>query len=71
MVCFARAYGDAFERLKLAEEVFDEVTPLVHLGVDFEFLGAAGAPHCATGQNFARALTKKLRPGSGKPSVRT
>lgn len=24
----------------------------------------------ASSQNFARALTKKLRPGSGKPSVK-
>ena len=40
------AHGDAFELLELAEEVFDQVPPFVHLLVD-----AAGA---ARGADAAR-----------------
>jgi len=35
------AHGDAFELLELAEEVLDEMAPLVHLLVDGERLCAA------------------------------
>ena len=40
-VGFVGPQGDAFELLELAEEVFDQVTPFVHLGVDRERLQAA------------------------------
>src|SRR5246500_3141015 len=33
------AQGDAFEFLEFAEEVFDQMTPFVHLGVDLERRG--------------------------------
>ena len=36
------AHGDAFELLELAEEVFDQMPPFVHLLVDGERLCAAG-----------------------------
>ena len=36
------AHGDAFELLELAEEVLDEVAPLVDLEVDLAGLGSAG-----------------------------
>ena len=39
-VGFVGPHGDAFELLELAEEVFDQVTPFVHLGVDRERLQA-------------------------------
>lgn len=41
LVGFAGAHGDALELFELAEEVFDQVTPFVHFGVDLELLGAA------------------------------
>src|SRR5580704_1220127 len=44
LVGFVGAHGDAFEFLELAEEVFDEMAPFVHLGVDLERHGAAGMP---------------------------
>ena len=34
LVGFVSAHGDAFELLQLAEEVLDEVTPLVDVEVD-------------------------------------
>jgi hypothetical protein len=40
-VCFVGAHGDAFELLEFAEEVFDQVTPFVHFGVDRQFSGSA------------------------------
>src|SRR5260370_22631171 len=41
-VGFVGTHGDAFEFLELAEEVLDEMTPFVHLGVDLQRHGAAG-----------------------------
>src|SRR4249919_1754064 len=41
LVGFVGAQGDTLELLELAEEVFDQMTPFVHLGVDFERGGAA------------------------------
>src|SRR5216684_68435 len=41
LVGFVGAHGDAFEFLELAEEVLDQMTPFVHLGVDLERGGAA------------------------------
>ncbi|WP_370463422.1 hypothetical protein [Mesorhizobium sp.] len=41
LVRFVGPHGDAFELLELAEKVFDEVTPFVHLGVDVRGLRAA------------------------------
>src|SRR5260370_31842997 len=41
LVGFVGAHGDALELLKLAEEVLDQMAPLVHLGVDLERGGAA------------------------------
>jgi hypothetical protein len=35
------AQGDAFELLKLAEEILDQMAPFVHLDVNLERLGAA------------------------------
>lgn len=34
MVGFVASHGDAFELFEFAEEVFDEMTPFVNLGVD-------------------------------------
>jgi hypothetical protein len=34
LVGFVCAHGDAFEFLELAEEVLDQVSPLIELGVD-------------------------------------
>ena len=34
LVGFVGAHGDAFEFLELAEEILDQVTPLVDFGVD-------------------------------------
>lgn len=52
MVGFVASHGDAFELLEFAEEVFDEVAPFVHLGVDgdrFETIRALGNDDaCAT-----------------------
>ena len=42
LVGFAGAHGYAFELFEFAEEVFDEMAPFVHLGIDLELLGAAG-----------------------------
>src|SRR4051794_26675657 len=41
LVGFVGAQGDALELFKLAEEVLDEMTPLVHLGIERQGLGAA------------------------------
>ena len=41
LVGFVGAHGDAFEFLEFAEEVLDQITPFVHLGVDWERHGAA------------------------------
>src|SRR6202790_1994611 len=41
LVGFVGAHGDALELLELAEEVLDQMTPFVHLGVDLERGGAA------------------------------
>src|SRR5579863_5588200 len=41
LVGFAGAHGDAFELFEFAEEIFDEMAPFVHFGVDLERLGAA------------------------------
>jgi hypothetical protein len=41
LISLVGAHGDAFELLELAEEVFDEMPPFVHLLVD-------GERHCAT-----------------------
>ena len=40
MIGLVGAHGDAFELLELAEEVFDEMPPFVHLLVDGERLCA-------------------------------
>jgi hypothetical protein len=40
LIGFVRAHCDAFEFLELAEEIFDQVTPLVDLGVDRQRCGA-------------------------------
>ena len=37
---FVAAHGDAFERVEFAEEVFDQVVPLVDFRVDDEWLCA-------------------------------
>ena len=42
MCRFVAAHGDTLEFFEFAEEVLDEVTPLVHFGVDDERLGSAG-----------------------------
>jgi hypothetical protein len=42
LVGFVAAHGDAFELLEFAEEVFDQVTPLVDFRVDDEWLCAPG-----------------------------
>ena len=42
-VGFVAAHGDALELLEFAEEVFDEVSPLVHLLVDLERVSALRA----------------------------
>ena len=34
LIGFVCAYGDAFEFLELTEEILDQVSPLVELGVD-------------------------------------
>ena len=36
LISFAGAHGDALELFEFAEEVFDEVPPLVHLQIDVE-----------------------------------
>src|SRR5437016_11553674 len=41
LVGFVGAHVDAFEFLEFTEEVLDEMTPFVHLGVDLERRGAA------------------------------
>src|SRR6266700_6870127 len=41
LVGFVGAQGDALELLEHAEEVLDQMTPFVHLGVDLERGGAA------------------------------
>jgi hypothetical protein len=41
LVGFVGAHGDAFEFLEFTEEVLDQMTPFVHLGVDWERDGAA------------------------------
>src|ERR1700682_4373947 len=41
VVGFVGAHRDTLELLELAEEVFDQMTPFVHLGVDLERGGAA------------------------------
>src|SRR5215208_2472920 len=41
VVGFVGAHGDTLELLQLAEEVLDQMTPFVHLGVDRELRGAA------------------------------
>ena len=40
LVGFVGAHGDAFEFLELAEEILDQVTPLVDFGVDRQRRGA-------------------------------
>ena len=40
MIGFADADCDTFEFFEFGEEVFDEMAAFVHLGVDFELLGA-------------------------------
>jgi len=41
LIGFVAAQGDALELLELAEEVLDQVPPLVHLAVDVERFSAA------------------------------
>src|SRR5713101_6028130 len=41
LVGFVGTHGDAFEFLEFAEEVLDQMTPFVHLGVDLQRHGAA------------------------------
>src|SRR3546814_8792388 len=41
LVGFVGTHGDTLELLELAEEVFDQMTPLVHLGIERQGLGAA------------------------------
>ena len=40
LIGFVGAHGDALELLEFAEEVFDQVAPFVHLGVDRQRHGA-------------------------------
>jgi hypothetical protein len=40
LIGFVRAHCDAFEFLELAEEIFDQVMPLVDLGLDRQRRGA-------------------------------
>jgi hypothetical protein len=39
LIGFAGAHGDAFELFEFAEEVFNEVSPFVHLQIDFDRFG--------------------------------
>jgi hypothetical protein len=41
LIGFVGTHGDAFELLELAEEVFDQMTPFVHLGIERQLLGSA------------------------------
>src|SRR3546814_6368229 len=41
VVGFVGAHGDAFELFEFAEEVFDQMTPFVHLAVDGDGFGPA------------------------------
>jgi len=41
LVGFAGWHGDALELFEFSEEIFDEMAPFIHFGVDFEWLGAA------------------------------
>src|SRR3546814_11056460 len=41
LVGFVGTHGDTLELLELAEEVFDQMTPLVHLGIERQGLGPA------------------------------
>ena len=52
LVGFVGAQRDAFEFLELAEEVLDQVTPFVHLGVDLERLVRRG---CCESRSWHRA----------------
>ena len=40
MICFVGAHGDAFELLQFAEEVLDEMTPLVEIAIERQWFGA-------------------------------
>lgn len=40
-VCFAGTHGDAFEFFEFAEEVFNQVSPFIHFGVERDGYGAA------------------------------
>ena len=41
LIGFVGTHGDTLELLELAEEVLDQMTPFVHLGIDLERGGAA------------------------------
>lgn len=41
LIGFVAAHGDALELLELAEEILDEMSPLVEVGVDLARVGAA------------------------------
>src|SRR5260370_1777165 len=53
LVGFVGAHGDTFEFLEFTEEVLDEMTPFVHLGVDLE---RDGAPRVLRNHDLGTAL---------------
>jgi hypothetical protein len=61
------AHGDALELLELAEEVFDEMPPFVHLLVDGERLCAARMLGNDDLGAARRASRKRQIAGSGSP----
>ena len=42
LVCFACSHGDALELFEFTEEVFDQMAPFIHLGVDLELWARPG-----------------------------
>jgi len=55
LICFVCAHCDAFEFLELAEEILDQVTPLVDLGVDRQ---RGGAPWMLRDDDLGTALVE-------------
>ena len=78
LIGFVGAHGDAVELLELAEEVLDQMAPLVHLGVDRQRCGAPGccemtilAPRSSRSAMMA-LLSKALsamKPPKSRPSI--
>ena len=66
LVGFVGAHGDAFELFEFAEEVFDQMTPLVHLLVEEEGKGASGM---RGDDDLGAALAISLMPIAPKPFI--